>query len=383
VPTPAWYFALQHLRAGSGVMVTASHNPARYNGFKLQLGEWPVSEEQIAEVRRLVERGEFATGKGSLQRQDILPAYTADRRGILPRADGLTVVADFGGGAACLTAPELMAGQGANLVPLHDQVDPTLSVRNPNPAVPEHLTDLRQAVREHGADLGVAFDGDGDRVAFVDQRGEPLEADVASVLFVRHLLGARNSDYVTVEQVVHDIKCSAIVPDAVRAGGAEPIMERSGYSFMRRRMMETRALLGCEASGHFFFRALDGGDDGVYAALLLCDVLRRAGKPLSKLVAAVPRYVTTPDLRIPYDLARAPELLERVRSGASGEVSELDGVRAQYAEGWALLRASITEPVVTLRFEAKSREALQEIVADFLAAAPELREAVAERLRML
>ena len=376
VPTPAFYFALPHLGAAGGVMVTASHNPGQYNGFKLMLSPMPITTEEVEQVRRVMEERRFAAGEGSWASEDILPGYLDELRALAGPVAGIKLVADLGGGCAVLTAPRLLVEMGAELTLLYAAIDPTLSVRNPNPAIAGALTDLRQAVRASGADLGVAFDGDGDRVAFVDDRGEIVPPDVASVLLIRHLLAGQPE-----APVVYDIKCSAIVPEAVRAQGGVPLRERSGYAFIKRRLLEADAAFGCEASGHYFYRALRGGDDGLYSALVMCDVLCRAGQPLSALAAGVLRYVTTPDLRIPYPVDRIPELMAAVKAHLTHvEVSELDGVRADYGDGWGLLRPSVTEPIVTLRFEARSQQRLREIASDFLGPAPELRQEVLERL---
>ncbi|MFQ6132758.1 MAG: phosphomannomutase/phosphoglucomutase [Armatimonadota bacterium] len=376
VPTPVFYFALPHLSAAGGVMVTASHNPGRYNGFKLMLSHLPITTQEVEKVRQVMEEGSFASGQGCTNSADVLPDYLGALRELAPRADGLKLVADLAGGCAALTAPQLLAEMGADLSLLHAEVDPTLTVRDPNPVVAGGLADLREAVPAAGADLGVAFDGDGDRVAFVDDRGEIVPGDAASVLLIRHLLAQQAGAH-----VVHDIKCSAVVPEAVQERGGVPIMERSGYAFIKRRMIEADALFGCEMSGHYFYWSLNGGDDGLYTALIMCDVLRRAGRPLSALAASVPRYTTTPDLRIPYDVGRIPELMQEVRAHLThAEVCDLDGVRADYGDGWALLRPSVTEPIVTLRFEAHSDGRLREIVSDFLTPAPDLREQVLERL---
>jgi phosphomannomutase/phosphoglucomutase len=222
-------------------------------------------------------------------------------------------------------------------------------------------------VRATGADLGVAFDGDGDRVAFVDDRGEVLLPDVFIALLARDALEREGP-----AAVVLDIKLSASVDDIVREAGGTPLRERSGHTFMKTRVLAEKAILGGEASGHVFFRELEGGDDGLFAALAMLDLLARAGRPLSQLVATLPRFFLTKDIRVRFegDVAGVLRRLEAQAEADGARIERLDGVKAHYADGWALARASVTEPMITLRFEGTTREGLLSAIERFLAPAP-------------
>ncbi|MDH7569576.1 MAG: phosphomannomutase/phosphoglucomutase [Armatimonadota bacterium] len=382
VPTPVFYFARRHLGITAGVMVTASHNAARYNGLKLALGRLPVTPEELDEVRALAAANAAALGQGSVERASVIPAYREWIRGAtaawrpqsLPSPRALAaphVVVDPGNGAWSGLGAEVFREAGYRVTAVNNTADGRFPGRDPNPSIPAHLTGLGESVRREGALLGIAFDGDGDRVAFVDELGRPVPADAAAVLLLRALLpgepGAR---------VVHDIKCSQVVADEVRRLGGEPIMERSGHTFIRTRMMRENALFGPEASGHYFFRALEGGDDGLYCALLFCAAVLAHAEPLSAQVDALPRYATTPDIRVKYAGDPRPLLDTIAAAFPPSQVSRLDGVRVQFPEGWGLARPSVTESALTLRFEGRTPADLARIVEAFLAPVPELRAAV-------
>ncbi|NLB97492.1 MAG: phosphomannomutase/phosphoglucomutase [Armatimonadetes bacterium] len=372
VPTPVFYFARQHLGVPAGVMVTASHNPASHNGLKLVLGELPVTPEDLGEIRGMAEAGDFEKAPGSAAVVSVADAYArhlleATAPWHAPSKEAPRIVVDPGGGCWSRWAASLLRDAGYPALSIHDTPDGRFPFRDPNPSVPEHLQALREAVVAEGAGLGVAFDGDGDRVAFVDERGRALPADETAILLIRHLVpgepGAR---------VAHDIKCSQAVADEVRRCGGVPLMERSGHTFLKTRMIRENALFGPEASGHYFFRALSGGDDGLYCALILAGLVARAGAPLSELARDLPRYATTSDIRVRHT-GDPTALLERIAASFPGEsVCRLDGVRVQFPEGWGLIRPSVTEAALTLRFEGRTSEALRRVVQEFVAVAPEL-----------
>jgi phosphomannomutase/phosphoglucomutase len=375
LPTPAYYFARRHLGVWAGVMVTASHSPPHYNGFKPILGPLPITPQELSDLRQMVEQGApRAGGAGRLQPTQVRPHYVRwlleQARSLLPRPLPLTVVVDCGNGSFSDLAPEVLTALGVSLVPLFCHPDGRFPNRSPDVAQPGALAALGRAVQEAGADVGLAFDGDGDRVAFVDERGQPVPSDVAVALLARDALQTHGP-----APIVLDIKLSQAVEEVVRAAGGQPLRERSGHTFMKTRMILHRALLGGEASGHVFFRALEGGDDGLYAGLAMLGLLARAGQPLSALAATIPRYAITPDIRIPF-AGDASALLERLAAHAATQagLEFLDGVKAHYCDGWALARASVTEPALTLRFEGRDGPALQRIIKHFLAPAPELLE---------
>jgi len=372
LPTPAFYFAKDHLNADGGIMVTGSHNPPGDNGFKVSLGKQAITETDIREIRRRVERADFVTGDGSLTRADVGAAYEDFLKQRFPRrAGGPRIVVDPGNGCYAHIAPRVLRDRGYDVVELNCEPDGRFPNRSPDPAVAENLKVLAEVVLHEKADLGVAYDGDGDRVVFVDQRGRIVESDIAVVLYARPALKVRPG------VVVYDIKCSGVVADQVREAGGTPVMEKSGHAFIRGTLLKTNAVLGGEISGHFFFGEL-GRDDGLYATLLMLDIVHAEGRSLAALSDSVPRYFITPDLRLPCSPEQANAALAALeatfRDKPACEVTTLDGVRVAFADGWALARPSVTEPLLTMRFEARSAARLEEIQRTVRELVPSLRE---------
>jgi phosphomannomutase/phosphoglucomutase len=356
-------------------MVTASHNPAEYNGFKIILGNLPVTEEELARIRELAETGDFAAGKATIAQQNVLPDYEtwlaeSGKDLIRGMRRAPRVVIDCGNGCYSEIAPRVFERLSIPCVPLFCEPDGSFPNRSPNSAIADNLTALCEAVVRERADLGVAFDGDGDRVSFVDERGEFLPADQAIGIVARRLPnGLKPGD-----KVVLDQKCSAAVAELVSAMGATPLMEKSGHTFIKTRMITENARFGGEISGHLFYRELAGGDDGLYSAILMTGIIGRHG-PLSKLASELPAYATTPEMRIRVE--PDPAVLDAIAKAFPPErVSRLDGVRVQFDDGWALARLSVTEPVVTLRFEGRDKKALRRIMQEFLSPVPELRDRI-------
>lgn len=384
VPTPMFYFARYYLRINGGVMVTASHNPAEYNGFKLTLTEWPITLEEMARIQTTVETEAFAPAEGGMiKKQQLLSEYEHFLESKLiemcgaspsPKSNPMKVVIDCGNGCYSRIAPEVFRKQGYDVIELFCEEDGSFPHRNPNPAVAEHLTTLCQTVVQEQADFGIAFDGDGDRVVFVDHTGMMVENDKMIAVFVGYLLEKHPH-----AKIVYDIKCSGLVRDQIKQHGGVPLMEKSGHAYIKTRLFKEDAIFGGEISGHFFFQAIHG-DDGLFAALLSGRLLQETARSLHELAADLPQYVITPDIRIPYHNNDAPELLERLASGleqsAECEVSRLDGVRAEFADGWGLIRTSVTEPLLTLRFEADSPQRLEQVKNQFLVPVPKLKALV-------
>lgn len=365
VPTPALYDAITALGAEGGVMVTASHNPAAYNGFKLVLGAEPVTPHDIALIARLVADGAFAVGSGRFRTVDDLDGYVARVQARMAPAAALRIVVDAGNGAAGLVAARLLRGLGHDVVERFTEPDGSFPNRSPNPSEPGALAVLQADVVQHGADFGVAFDGDGDRAVFVDERGRVTPAEEALVVFAQASLRAG-------EAVVYDLKSSSVVATSIAALGGRPVMERSGHAFIREAFLREGAVLAGEVSGHFFFREL-GYDDGLYAAARMADVLAATGHTLAQATADLPRPVITPDLRVAWPLAERDALLERVRAAfADRPIATLDGVRVAFDDGWLLARKSVTEPAVTFRIEAGDAERLRQRRDMLVAAVPEL-----------
>ena len=380
IPTPVFYFAFSHIPSDACAMVTASHNPPKFNGLKLCFSHTPVSEDEIAELERVVRTGEFLDGAGEVERRTVVADYErwlhAEFGGLPP----VTMAADAGGGSWSEIAPRALQAAGFTVVPVFCRFDPDLAVRDPNP-LPANIGELCRVVRENGCSSGAAFDSDGDRVVFVDELGRPVPSDVAGGVLARWLLRSNPGT-----RVVCEVNCSQALADAITAAGGQPLMERAGHAFMKRRMIDEQALFGVEISGHFFYRELHGGDDGLYSALMMGKLLGEAGQPLSALVDAVPRYYSTPVVRLPRANADARRIVDAIsanaEAAANGSVSRLDGIRVQYDHGWALARVSVTEPVLSLRFETQRKEFLPEIIDQFLGFDPDLRNEVNQHLKV-
>jgi phosphomannomutase/phosphoglucomutase len=374
IPTPTFYHAVERLTPAAGVMVTASHNPAAYNGFKVLFGKEAPSPERLAAIERLLASKDFASGRGSTRDEAILRQYADWLVGSALPLDGLRVAVDAGGGCAGLVMPQVLERLGARVDRLHCELDPDLSKRNPNPAAVGALAELEDWVRETEAELGLGFDGDGDRVILVDDMGRTVSGDLAGMALLKLVVPREEG-----AGVVYDLKCSSAFREVARELGFVPHMERSGYSFIRARMIEEEAIFGCEMSGHLFFDELGGRDDSMYAALGLAAILAGPAAPrLSEVLADLPERVITPDLRIPWSPDRAAATIAALAEAhRERDVSRLDGVRVAFDHGWALARPSVTEPLLTLRFEADSESHLDEVVRRFLAPVPDLAEAVA------
>ena len=357
-PTPLVYFSLFHWDLDGGIQVTGSHNPPDYNGFKICLGKETLHGEQIQELRRRVEAGRFARGTGTVERRPIEAAYQAhvlDAVGRLVRP--LDVVVDAGNGTAGPVAPELYRRLGARVVELFCEPDGRFPHHHPDPTVVENLADLVRAVTRGGADLGIAFDGDADRIGVVAPSGRVIWGDELLVLYARDVL-ARNPG----ATIVSEVKCSQRLYDDIARHGGRGIMWKAGHSLLKAKMRETGALLGGEMSGHIFFKErYFGYDDAIYAGARLLELLAREPRGLEALLADLPPACTTPEIRVdcPDDLKF--RVAERVRARFEAEGHDLiavDGVRVRFPHGWGLLRASNTQPVLVMRFEAETAEQL-------------------------
>jgi phosphomannomutase / phosphoglucomutase len=362
VPTPALYYAIHHLAADGGVQVTGSHNPPEMNGFKMVLGGLPFSGDEIQGLRDRIERHRFATGQGRVTTHEVLAPYHQEILSrIGPLARPLTVVVDCGNGVASLTGPALLEALGATVDRLYCESDGTFPNHHPDPTVLENLRDLQARVRLVEADLGIAFDGDGDRIGAVDEGGTVLFGDQILALLGEDLVRRLGKG----QEVIFDVKCSDALVEALERSGARPTMWRTGHSFIKKQMKESGAVLAGEMSGHMFFGPPDylGFDDALYAAARLLKIVAGQGRPLSALRAGLPQYVSTPEIRVdcaedrktPVVEAAARYFSERYRTVT------IDGVRWRTADGWGLIRASNTQPILVLRFEAKSAAALEGI----------------------
>jgi len=376
VPTPVTYFAAHHLKTGSCVSVTGSHNPPDYNGFKLVLGGETLCGERIQRLRRRIERGDFAAGNGVRCRTDIRRAYLDRIVSDVKLARPLKIVIDCGNGVAGGIAPELFRRMGCEVIELFCEVDGNFPNHHPDPSKPENLRDLQRALRETDAELGLAFDGDGDRLGVVAKDGEIIYPDRQLMLFAADVL-ARHPG----APIIYDVKCSRWVAESIAYQGGRPLMWNTGHALIKAKLKETGAPLAGEMSGHMFFNERwYGFDDGLYAGARLLEIVSRwndANWPLKHL----PNALSTPELNLGMQEGEPHRLIAKLQKqgqfpGARRLIT-IDGVRAEYADGFGLARASNTTPVVVLRFEADSAAALARIQAEFKAAMesvwPELR----------
>jgi phosphomannomutase / phosphoglucomutase len=360
VPTPALSFATHTLEVDGGIQVTGSHNPPEFNGFKMVLEHNAVFGDDIQHLYRLITDDKLLTKPGGKQTTHgtLLTAYSdaiVGHNGPLARA--VKVVVDCGNGVTSLIAIETLRRLGAEVVPLFADSDGTFPNHHPDPTVLENLHDLQNAVRQHGAELGIAFDGDGDRIGAVDERGTAVVGDQLLILFGRDLVRRLGPG----KAVIFDVKCSEVLPQMLRRAGLEPIMWKTGHSFIKQKMKDVGAPLAGEMSGHMFFGGdWYGFDDALFAAARLLAYVAREGGPLSRLLADIPRTFATPELRVDCADERKFDVVQRAAEhfAARYPVATLDGVRITFPEGWGLLRASNTQPVLVLRFEAATEAAL-------------------------
>jgi len=367
VPTPALYFAIHHLGADGGVQVTGSHNPPEFNGLKMVLSGLPFAGEDIQGLRRRIEADRFASGQGTTSSHDILDAYRAEivrRVGRLERP--VRVVVDCGNGTGSVAAPQLLRELGAEVIELFCESDGTFPNHHPDPTVLENLHDLQQLVRDRGAELGIAFDGDADRIGAVDERAAVLFGDQLLIIYGRDLVRRLGPG----QEVIFDVKCSDSVAEALTAAGARATMWMTGHSHIKQRMKETGAPLAGEMSGHMFFGPPDylGFDDALYAAARLLRIVSATRAPVSALLADVPRYVSTPEIRVDCGEERKVPVVQAAAAhfAARYETITIDGVRWRTPEGWGLIRASNTQPILVLRFEARTTDGLERIRGEAL-----------------
>ncbi|HUG00571.1 MAG TPA: phosphomannomutase/phosphoglucomutase [Longimicrobiales bacterium] len=359
VPTPALYWAVQHFDADGGLQITGSHNPPEYNGFKMVLGGRSLYGDAIQELRRRIAEGDYERGEGSARREDVLDAYVDDVAGRFSARRPVRVVVDCGNGTGSLVAVPLLAALGAEVLPLFCESDGTFPNHHPDPVVDENLEDLIREVRARDADLGVAFDGDADRLGAVDELGGIIRGDILLLLFGVDLLERRPG-----AQVIFDVKCSRALPEVLAAHGGRPLMWKTGHSLIKEKMTETGALLAGELSGHICF-ADDyyGFDDAPYAACRLVELVSRSEEPLSERLAAFPHYASSPEIRIEVPEEEKFALVERAveHFRRDHEVVDVDGARVSFEDGWGLLRASNTQPALVARYEADDEAGLRRI----------------------
>jgi phosphomannomutase/phosphoglucomutase len=369
VPTPVFYFAAKAWGYRGGVMITASHNPGHYNGFKVLRGEGTIYGDDILELRRLAEGDLPEPGGGRIESREARHEYVGHIASGIAVDRPVAFAADGGNGTSGLVAGELFAALGQRPVELFMEPDGTFPNHHPDPTVPENVRALRDVVLDRRLELGVAFDGDSDRLGVIDDRGEILWGDRLLALFARDVLAAHPGS-----TVIFEVKCSRALEDDIARHGGTPLMWKAGHSLIKKKMRETGALLAGEMSGHLFFAdRYFGFDDALYAACRLLEIVARGSAPLSALLADLPRYESTPEIRVdcPDDRKFAVVDAVRERFRKTHRVIDVDGARVVFDGGWGLVRASNTQPALVLRFEASTTEQLGVIrreIADALAA---------------
>ncbi len=360
VPTPVLYWSEATFGTDAGVQITGSHNPSEWNGIKMSLGRGALYGDDIQDLYRRITENDLTSGAGGLERAEVLDRYVADVAGRFDLARPVRIAADAGNGTGSLVAVQLLEAMGAEVTPLYCESDGTFPNHHPDPTVDENLVDLIATVRAGGHDLGVAFDGDADRIGVVDERGNIVRGDIVLLLFGLDLLKKRGAG----QKLVFDVKCSQTLPEVFSKAGGVPIMWQTGHSLIKKKMKETGALVAGELSGHIMV-ADDyyGFDDALYDACRLMDIVARDDRPLSERVAEFPSYVSTAEIRIDvteelkWSVVQAA--VEHFR--ALYDVIDVDGVRVLFGDGWALLRSSNTQPVIVARYEARTAERLAEI----------------------
>ena len=371
-PTPLLYYSVFRLRAAGAVMITGSHNPSEYNGFKVVAGGSTIHGEEIQKLREIIERRDFLSGEGSERLADVITPYVDEVAAQFRFERRIKVVLDAGNGTVGPVMHRILERLNCDSTELFFEPDGRFPNHHPDPTVPKYLDQLVAAVRERGAALGIAFDGDGDRIGAVDDTGAIVWGDQLMLIYAREILSRKPG-----ATFIGEVKCSQVMYDQIRAMGGNAIKWKTGHSLIKAKMKEVKAELAGEMSGHMFFAdRYYGFDDAIYAACRLMEIVARSGKPLSAQLAGLPKTVTTPEIRVdcPDELkfAVVRQVSERFRKTHS--IVDVDGVRVLFANGWGLVRASNTQPVLVLRFEATTPELLNEYRR-------EVEQAVAEAMK--
>ncbi len=364
VPTPVVYFAAHELGCASCVAVTGSHNPPDYNGLKMVIGGETLAGEAIQGIRQRVDAGQLSHGNGQASSADVQPAYLERITGDVRLARPMKIVIDCGNGVAGAIAPQLFRALGCELIELFCAVDGSFPNHHPDPSKPENLQDVIRALRETEAEIGLAFDGDGDRLGVVTKDGEIIYPDRQLMLFAADVLQRCPG-----QPIIYDVKCTRLLAPWIRQHGGEPLMWKTGHALVKAKLRETGAPLAGEMSGHVFFKERwFGFDDGLYAGARLLEILSRAADA-SALLKALPDSSSTPELNIVMQEGEPFVLIDDLQRQAhfvgAREIITIDGLRVEYADGFGLARPSNTTPVVVLRFEADNAAALARIQADF------------------
>lgn len=359
VTTPMLYFSLFSLDVDGGVMITASHNPGEYNGIKLCVERDSLFGEGIQNIRRIAEGRDFASGKGEVEKIDIMEDYIGFLRENVEIKPGIRIGIDCGNAMVGIVAPRILREFGCDLTELYVTPDGTFPNHHPDPTVEENMRDLISTVREKNLQLGIGFDGDGDRIGVIDENGNIIWGDMLVIILARDILKR-----IPQAKIIGDVKCSSRLFRDVEKHGGRPIMWKTGHSLIKNKMKVEGAALAGEMSGHIFFAdRYFGYDDALYAGLRLLEIVSRTGKRVSELLEGVPPAFSTPEIRVDCPEEIKFQVVDRVKEELKKgyRVIDIDGVRIEFPDGWGLIRASNTQPALVLRFEAETKERLDEI----------------------
>jgi phosphomannomutase/phosphoglucomutase len=359
-PTPLQYYSMYKSALDGGVMITGSHNPPEFNGFKLSVGKTTIFGEAIQDVRKIIDADEFKTGSGSVEESPVTDDYINFLKEKFGSLSGIKVVVDAGNGTGGLVAPEIMKALGADVVELYCEPDGNFPNHHPDPTVEKYLTALIAKVKEVKAHVGIGYDGDADRIGAIDEDGNIIWGDKLMIIFSRDILKDNPG-----AKIIGEVKCSQTLYDDIAAHGGTPIMWKTGHSLIKEKLKKEHALLAGEMSGHLFFaHRYFGYDDAIYASLRLLEIIKNAGEPYSMkaLLKDVPHTVATPEIRFDCPDEIKFIIAEKAQEAFNEYPSiTIDGIRIQFDDGWALIRASNTQPVLVLRFEAQNEKRLSEI----------------------
>ena len=364
VPTPVLYFATHVLKTGTGIMITGSHNPPQYNGLKMVLATHTLYGETIQELLQRIKTSNFVSGEGAFSEQDVREQYLDKICSDVKLSKPLKVAVDSGNGVAGELAPELFKRMGCEVVELFSEIDGSFPNHHPDPSKLENLADLEIAVEQHQVDLGLAFDGDGDRVGILDNKKKVIWPDRQMMLYAADVL-SRNPG----AQIIYDIKSSNHLDSEIKRLGGEALMWKTGHSFIKAKMKETGALLAGEMSGHIFFKERwYGFDDGLYSAARMLEILSKKDQPADEVFSALPDSCNTPEIQINFAEGEHYKFMEKLKAVADfsgADVFTIDGLRVNYDYGWGLVRPSNTTPCLVLRFEADTEEGLKKVQEKF------------------
>jgi phosphomannomutase/phosphoglucomutase len=361
VPTPVLYYATHELGTAAGIMVTGSHNPPQYNGLKLMMGGKTLHGEAIRHIYCRILQGNLLQGQGKREHRDLTDSYIARIRQDIKLSKPMQIAIDCGNGVAGPTATALFRALGCEVTELYCNIDGQFPHHHPNPSVPDNLRDLIACVTSKGLALGIALDGDGDRLGVIDDQGQIIWADRQLMLYAMHLLERHPG-----ATIIYDVKSSRHLEGLIKRHGGRPLMWKTGHSYMKNKMLQTGALLAGELSGHIFFKERwYGFDDGLYTAARLLEILSKDKRSSSKIFAALPDAVNTPELNVHFDQDGAQhnfmKALIAKADFTDGLINHIDGLRVDYPDGWGLVRASNTTPSLVIRFEADDQQTLQNI----------------------